>query len=338
MKSPRDGIRKAAILVAALDQKAAALVLRQMEPDEAQAVRQMMAELGDIDPREQRRVVDEFFRIGPMVPEKDPPGIELDGRLAAKLSLRPVRTSGAESGDVELPEGPPFVFLRETESDKLARILAPERPQTIALVLAHLPSAQAGSVLSRLAGPLQVEVVQRLVDLEETDPEILHEVERGLRSRLAEQVPMQRRRVAGPSAVTGILQACDPKVGSQILDNLATHDPTLADRLVPRRFEFDELAALDSTSLRTVLGAVDPELLVLALTGQRESLAERVLDQLRPGQAEMVRRRLAHLEPVRLRDVEESRRRIVAMANRLLIEGRIQPPCGPQSRLVGIGA
>ncbi len=76
-----------------------------------------------------------------------------------------------------------------------------------------------------------MEVVHRLVDLEETDPEILREVEEALRGRLAEHVQTQRRRVAGLQAVAGILQATDGRTGIRILDNLARGDRTLADQL-----------------------------------------------------------------------------------------------------------
>ena len=338
MKPQTDGIRKAAILVAALDPQAAELVLRQMGPQQAQVVRRTMDELGDVDPRQQRRVIDEFFRIGPMVPEKDPPGIELDSRLARKLSLRPVRMPGGDATEPHAAEGPPFVFLHEAEGDKLARILAAERPQTIALVLSHLPPVQAGGVLVRLASGLQLEVVRRLVDLEETAPEILREVERGLRSRLSEQVQMQRRRVAGLSAVTGILQASDPQVSMQILDNLAARDQALADRLAPGRFEFDDLHALDDASLQAIAGAAGAELVTLALTGAEAELVERVLGQLPPADARSVRRRLEHVGPTRLSDVEEARRRIAALARRLLLEGRIQPPHDLRKPLAGIGA
>ena len=149
---------------------------------------------------------------------------------------------------------------------------------------------------------------------------------------------MQRRRVAGLSAVTGILQASDPRIGMRILDNLAARDQTLADRLAPGRLEFRDLAALEDAALRTILNAADLELAILALTGASAEFVERVLVQLPPAEAGTVRRRLAHPGPTRLSDVEEARRRIAVLARRLLIEGRIQPPPDLQKPLAGIGA
>ena len=157
--------------------------------------------------------------------------------------------------------------LREAEDEKLARLLAGERPQTIALVLSHLSARQAGGVLARLQPNLQTEVVRRLVDLEETDPAILQEVEQALESRLSQQVPMQRRRVAGLQAMGGILQASESDVRLQILDNLAAHDRALAERLGPPPMEFDDLADLDDATLAEVFRAAEPQWIMPALLG-----------------------------------------------------------------------
>ena len=78
------GIRKAAILVASLDQAAADVLLRQLGPERADLVRQAVAYLDEIDAEERQRIIDEFRRIGPMVPGPSPSGIELD-RLPAPI-------------------------------------------------------------------------------------------------------------------------------------------------------------------------------------------------------------------------------------------------------------
>src|SRR5881392_2229754 len=87
MQSCQPTLRKAAILIASLDEPTARRLLEQMGPEQAARVRQAVEELDDIDPAEERRVIEEFCRVTPMVPKAAPAGIELDGSLAAKLSL-----------------------------------------------------------------------------------------------------------------------------------------------------------------------------------------------------------------------------------------------------------
>ena len=219
--------------------------------------------------------------------------------------------------------GQPFRFLQEADVDKLARALANERPQTIALVLSHLAPARAGAVLSRLPENVQVEVVQRLVDLEETDPAILHEVEEALRGRFSQQVDVQRRRVAGLQAVAGILKATDGHMGMRILDNLANRDRTLADKLLPPQLTFDDLADLDFDILTDAVDEAGPELMLPALLGRRSGVSRsRRWPALPAADARALRQQLDHPGPIRLRDVEEARRQIAQIANRLSYQVR----------------
>jgi len=325
------GIRKAAILVASLDRSSADGLLDTLDPKQAQRVRQAVMELGPLDPREQRRVIDEFVRVQPLVPKKSLAGLDLGGGFARppdpphrrRLSEPTVR--------------PPFRLLGEAEAEKLAQVLAGERPQIIALVLSHLPAQRAGSVLGRLPPPLQVEVIRRLVELEETDPEILREVERVLESRLSQQVRMQRRRVAGLEAVTGILKASDGPLAARILDNLAAHDRSLAARLMPEvaaRCDFDDLMQLDDDDVAEVFEAAGPELAITALIGAAPRLIDRVLCRLSVSEAETVRRKLNHPGPIRLSDVESARQQVTELARRLALEGRFQWPPAPQKPLL----
>ena len=176
-------------------------------------------------------------------------------------------------------------------------------------------------MLAGLPEDLQVDVIHRLVDLEETDPEILREVEEALRSRLSEQVEMQRRRVTGLQAVAGILQATNGRVGMQILDNLASRDRALAEKLQApsgwRQLTFDDLANLDDDLLAGVFQEAGPELMLPALFGEAPELVGRVLAHVPQTEARAIRRKLDHPGPIRLRDVEEARRQVARIASRL---------------------
>ena len=356
MNPPDQGIRKAAILVASLDRATADAMLDVLGPEQAALVRQTMVALGKIDSREQRRVIEEFFRVGPRSfavtspsptdgkPDNHPPGVELDGPLARKLATpqapsAPGQSAPALAAPALATPSPannarPFRFLYEAEGEKLTRVLAGERPQTIALVLSHLSPEQAAGVLARLQPALQVDVIRRLVDLEETDPEILREVERALQSRLSQQVHMQCRRVAGLKAVSGILEASDGQLAQQILGNLAAHDQPLAEKLnLPAmefdelefdELEFDELVRLDDAALKAIFQAAEPKLAMTALVGAPPKLIDRVLGRFAAPEAKTVRHKLNHPGPIQLSDVEAARQQVADLARRLAWEGRIQ--------------
>ncbi len=374
-EASRDGMRKAAILISALDRDTVDTLLDQMGPAQASHVRQAVIELDDIDPAEQQQVIEEFFRLGPGLPPQRHgaynAGVELDGRLAQQFA----QTAGNNPLDVQASEqsngqhggratnagSPSFEFLNDTESERLANILLSERPQTIALVLSHMPPERAGHVLVKLPADMQAEVVRRLVDLEETDPEILVEVERELQKRLAQQIHMERRRVAGVPAVTSILEAANSEVGSTILNNLAARDHRLAQRFAtsapadilpmqhtpdqrfsqqpePVKVDFTDLAVMDADTLYTVNENVRPEILVLALLGAPGHLMDRVLRQMPTTRSAAIRQEIENIGPIRLGDVEEARRRLVATVEQLHVAGKIKLQVGRREGAIGLTA
>ena len=172
----------------------------------------------------------------------------------------------------------------------MAQLLAGERPPTIALVLSHLPPERAGDVLARFAPVQQVEVVRRLVDIENTDPETVRDVERAMESRLSRQLASRQRRAAGPDAVARILAACDHRVAGSILDNLASHDRPLAEQLGGRQLKFDDLAELDDAVLLAAFRAAEPEVVQAALLGATPQFLHRIYRCMTPGEAENLRR------------------------------------------------
>src|SRR6267142_2189588 len=79
----------------------------------------------------------------------------------------------------------PFSFLQKAESENLLTFIQDEHPQTIALIVCHLAHHKAAEILVGLPMQKQIEVIKRVANMEQTNPEVIREVERGLESRLA---------------------------------------------------------------------------------------------------------------------------------------------------------
>lgn len=333
-----DGLRKAALLLAGLDRASADAILGALGPDQARRLRQAVVRLDEIDPAEQRRVIEEFLRAGPGRLREQSSGVELDEGLARRLGLSPAKppaahgdqprdeTGGETGGQPRGRAAPPFGFLYDAETEKLAGLLSAERPQTIAVVLSHLPADRAAGVLGRLPADVQADVLRRLADLEETDPTILRELEGALQARFSRQVGIRPKRAAGVRAIGDILEAADSRLAVQILENLAAHDRGLAERLGPPPVEFGDLALLDEAALRLLLAHVEREVLSAALIGAPPRLAGRMLGVLPQDDAAEIRRQMDAPGPIKLSDLEEARRRIAERAWCLAAQGRLRFP------------
>jgi flagellar motor switch protein FliG len=351
-------IRKAAILVALLDTETADVLLAQMPPDQADKVLRESRKLGKIDPAEQRAVIDEFFRIGPLVPEDDPPGLDLEGAVfnSTAAPIDEYVSADAEPGWVvenapriasetqaiyaspftkinsgasikSIDPKTPFSFLHDADADALAPLLEREHPQAIALVLAHLSPDRAGQLLSRLPAKLQSDVVRRLIDLEETDRDVLRDVEQAVENWL-EKRASSRPRVAGIPAVSAILNASDEQSRRHILNNLAAHNRPLANTLnppppPPKPYAFADLCELSDEVFTRIVRAVDHRTAVLALAGATEEIVQRLLDHLDPDEADQFSDDLTHLGSLRLIDIDRAQDDLARLANQLRAQGRL---------------
>src|SRR4030095_15621816 len=78
----------------------------------------------------------------------------------------------------------PFNFLSHADPRQVLSYVQYEHPQTIALVLAHVPSALASSILSGLAPEVQSDVAHRIAVMDRTSPDGIRQVAVGLQRTL----------------------------------------------------------------------------------------------------------------------------------------------------------
>ncbi|HTQ40943.1 MAG TPA: FliG C-terminal domain-containing protein [Pirellulales bacterium] len=341
-------LHKAAVLLASLDADTADLLLSQMPEEQADAVRAELLGLDELDPREQQAVIDEFFRIGPMAPESSDINAphqhlhspehsrRLPDSLDEYLSEHSPSLGHSESLSDSLSSLQPtahpagerfFDFLQDAEPETLVPVLEREHPQAIALVLAHLPHERAGHILARLPATLQTDVIRRLVDLEETDPHVLRDVERAVESGLRQRQPT-RRRMAGMAAVSAILNASEGSARRQILNNLAAHDRPLAHKLTPppsppRDFTFEQVCDFPMEAFVRVVRAADRRCAVLALAGAPAEIVEPLLQELRPEEADSISHGLEQLGPLRIIDFDRAQAAIAELAGHLYAQGHL---------------
>lgn len=315
MPTAPNPLRKAAILVASLDQPTADALLEQMPEEQAGLVRRMVVALDKIDPVEQRQVIDEFFQGTSPRPARGRTagevgsGVELAGSLAAPRSR--ARPEPEASGQ------PPFRFLGAASGEQISPLLRDEHPQTIALVISHLEPRHAARVLESLPRELQVNVLRRLVDQDETSPDILREVERGLQSRIDAELQRTQRRSAGLATVSRILQEADATSQRELLRHLGQQDLPLASALAREPLQFEDLNQFDDESLSMLARAAEPRVLVLALAGTTREFAERWLRQLPQAQARGLRQAVDELGATRLTDVAQAQQELARLAEEL---------------------
>jgi len=316
------GIRKAAILLLALDQDTAANILRRLSRDHVEAVSREIAALDRVSPEVRTKVVGEFYNLLLARQYMDMGGLPLARALLAK-TLSPEEARKVIEALEHQVYQQPFSFLQKTETENLLTFLQGEHPQTIALVLAHLPATMAAEILVGLEPQRQIEVVTRIANMDQTSPEVISEVERGLEQRLAGLVSERFERTGGVKAVAEILNLAGRATEKAIMEGLSEDNPELVEEIRRLMFVFEDILRVDDRGIQAVLKEVENEELALALRTASDELKEKIFSNMSERAAALIKEEMEYMGPVRISDVENAQQKIVDVVRRLEDAGEI---------------
>jgi len=316
------GLRKAAILLTALNADASAGLLKHLDPDLIEDVSREIAQLDIIEPSVRGKVIDEFYHLALARQYVDAGGLGYAKSLLEK-ALRPDEAKRIIGVIEHHVYQQPFAFLQKAESESLFAFIQEEHPQTIALVLAHMPSAKSAEILMGLPAAKQLEVVSRVANMEQTNPEVIKEVEIGLEKRLAGITSQRLMKVGGVESVAEMLNLADRATEKAIMETLESEDPDLVEQIRRLMFIFEDVLLVDDKGIQSVLKEVDNDELALALKTASDDLKNKVFNNMSERAATLIKEDMDYMGPVRLKDVENAQQKIVDIVRRLEDAGEI---------------
>ena len=320
--SQLEGITKAAILLLSLGSDSAAMVLKQLEAEMVQDVTRELAGLGRVPPDLLNAVVAEFYHTmiasqyaneGNLEFAKQILNQSMESKTAERV-LQQIQTQVQKT---------PFAFLQRAESENLLTFIQDEHPQTIALIVCHLPYHKAAEILGGLPVQKQVEVIKRIANMEQTNPEVIREVERGLESRLSSLLTQSMEKAGGVETVAEILNLADRATEKTIMEGLEAEDPDLVEQIRRLMFVFEDIMMVNDKGIQAVLKEVDNDELALALKTASEDLKNKIFSNMSERAAGLIREDMQYMGPVRVSDVESAQQRIVDIVRRLEESGEV---------------
>ena len=314
-------IRKAAVLLMSLPEEEAATLLAKLDPKQVEAVSIEIARLGPVSGDEQETVIREFAEVNPGSLASGSGGLEVAKKLVEKALGK--NASGTLETVRQSIEALPFAFLQKVDSQNLLTFIIDEHPQTIALILTHLPSTRAADVLKGLPQDRQLSVIRRIAKMGQTNPEIIQEVEKGLENRMASVMSQSFENAGGAESVAEILNVTDRATERALLESLAQEEPELVEEIRRLMFVFEDIAKFPDKEIQTVLKNVETSQWALALKGASEELKEKIMSNMSKRAADMLREEMEYLGPVRLSAVEQMQQQIVDIIRKLEDAGEI---------------
>jgi flagellar motor switch protein FliG len=316
------GVRKAAVLLLAINQEAAALILKQLEPRAVEEITRELAALGEVPKAIRDKVVEEFYEQALAQTWMTEGGLDYARSLLTQ-SLDPKEAERVLQQISQQVRKTPFAFLQKAETQNLLTFIQDEHPQTIALIVSHLPFHKASEILAGLPGPKQIEVVKRVANMEQTNPEVISEVERGLEARLSNMLSQSFEKFGGVDTVAEILNLVDRTTEKGIMEGLEAEDPDLVEQIRRLMFVFEDIKLVDDKGIQAVLKEIDNDELALALKTASEDLKGKVFKNMSERAAQLIKEDMEFMGPVRVSDVEAAQQRIVDVVRRLEDSGEI---------------
>ena len=178
-------------------------------------------------------------------------------------------------------------------------------------------------VLNLLPDDLQPEIIRRIATLETVQPDALSELEDVMQRKFKANTTLRASQVGGVKAAAKIMNFTNQNMEARIMKHIGKDDKILMQSIQESMFVFETLILSDDKSLQTLLRNVETELIVLALKGADEALRDKLFSCMSSRAAANIMDEMEALGPVRLAEVQEAQKQIIAVARRLSDEGTI---------------
>ncbi|HJT18964.1 MAG TPA: flagellar motor switch protein FliG [Nitrospira sp.] len=314
------GEQKAAILLRAIGEDAAAQVMKSLGPKEIRKLGSYMKDTANISKEEEDLVIHEFERAS------EQGDVQFEGKEYIKAIL--VKALGAEKAarmleSINTKTYPGIEALKWLDAKSLGQMLKVEHPQTIAVILAHLDTEQASQLLAGLPEALRADTAMRLATMEEVQPDVLEALSHSLQETLLANTGSQATSIGGAEVIANILTRLDKATEGGIMTKIAERNQSLADSIRALMFVFDDLIKLDDRGIQELMKEISKEDLPVALRGAGQDVKDKFFKNMSSRASEMLKEDMETRGPVKVSDVEKAQQNILKVCRKLEEEGRI---------------
>ncbi len=310
------GTQKCAILMLLLGEDEASEILKNLSPREVQQLGSAMYSVADVDQRTVNLVLDEFLSI---IKAQTSIGLGADTYIRRMLT----KALGEDKAGSILTRITPsssakgIEILQWMDARSIAEMIENEHPQIIGLIVAHLDYAIAADVLILLPEDIQHEVLHRIATLDSVQPEAIEQLERVMQLQFQANTSLRASKIGGVKAAAKIMNFTQSATESRIMRNLQKLDKDLMTNIQENMFVFENLIAVDDKNLGILMRSIDPADLAVALKGADERLRDKILGCMSARAAASIIDEMEAKGPMRVTEVVEAQKRIVAVARKL---------------------
>ena len=326
------GPRKAAIFLMAMGEEYAAKVFEKMSEHQIAELAFEMSLVDNITPEMLKAVcldfVDTFEGESKMIIESDAFITNVVNKTMKEQDARAILE------DLEKKkQDKPFIWSRNVNVGTLAGYVEGEHPQTIAMILAHMPSEISSEILMSLPEELKGDIAMRIAKLGQISEDVVRDVDKALKLELSGAVGPGGK-AGGLQVLVDIINGVDKTTEDAVMEFVEEDNPEMANDIRNLMFVFEDLTSIDDTAMREILKKVEGQQLTYALKTATDEMKEKIFSNLSQRAGEMLKDDLEAMGPVRLAEVEEAQQAVVRAAKELEADGTITLGKGKDDVLV----
>ena len=319
------GANKAAVFMLSLGAENSKAILALMEDEEIRELSRTMATLGPVDAPTVEQLFTEF---ADQLSSTNSLLGTYDSTERLLLSSMEKEKVDLIMGEIRGPEGRTmWDKLGNVSEEILANFLKNEYPQTVAVILSKINPEHAARVLSNLPDHFSMEVVLRLLRMDNVHQDIIKGIEKTLRtefmSNLGETSPKDSH-----EQIADILNTMDRATETRFMSALGERSKESATKIKELMFTFDDIIRIDSSGIQLLLREIEKDQLVIALKGAPDEIKKHIFENMSERAAKMVQEDMEAMGPVKISDVDNAQKHITSSAKTLSENGEIQIPGG----------
>ncbi len=204
----------------------------------------------------------------------------------------------------------------------MASYLKTEYPQTVALIVSKLNPPHAAKVLSMLPEELTLEVMLRMLEMDNVKKEVIDGIEKALRAEFISTVA-KTQKLDNDEIMAEIFNNLDRNHEAKFMGMLEEKKPDAAEKIKNLMFTFNDLIKSDPAGIQALLRVIDKSKLSIALKGASEEIREIFVKNMSARASKIMLDEMEAMGPVRLRDVDEAQTLIINSAKDLISSGEM---------------
>jgi len=315
------GVEQAAIFLMSLGEREASEVLKHMSVGEVQRLGKAMASMKKVT----RDQADNALKMFTDNVVSDAPLAGGSPRFLRRLLTSSLGEEHAEKMMERLMEDGQAGLdsLQLMDAKEIADVIYSEHPQVVAIVMAGLDPGKSAQVLNLMPQARATDIVRRIALLDEVPHDSIEELDSLMQQSVSSSSASRVAQMGGVRCVADILNAVGKPTEERIFEQLDETDAALSQEIQDNMFVFESLVDVDDRGMQMLAREVTTDQLVVALKGADEALANKFYGNMSKRAAEMLKSDLEAKGPVRLAEVEEAQREIVAVARKLAEDGTL---------------